>query len=79
MKKVNKKKTNKLNFLPYKRFLFFKFPDGWKDLGEVEGNYIFPSATRYKVHSLCRTTLHVGLWNDRLFYFCLRCGIVLND
>jgi hypothetical protein len=71
--------VNKLQFLPYTRFLFFKFPKGWKDLGQVKGNAKDNGLTTYVSHELCRTIAHVGLRNDQLFQFCPRCGIVLED
>lgn len=59
----------------------WKVPDGWKDLGEVEGKFVrnegCSNIYNYRVHTFCQATLHIGkkIDTNELFYFCPRCGI----
>lgn len=57
---------------------FFNRPDGWEDLGAVEGTSSGNRTISYKAHALCMTTLHVGKEANELFRFCPRCLVKVN-
>ena len=73
MKKV------KVNVMPYKRFLGFKWPDGWKDLGK-QGAYYNESMRdhAYSLHGICKRRLRIAKFPDKLVKFCKRCEVEVD-
>lgn len=74
-----------MNELKYKKFLWFRFKDGWKDLGMIGDGFKRDddgtSILIRTVHDRCKTTAHVGKVNDSslVFTFCPLCEVVLKE
>lgn len=66
--------------LPFKRFLFFKFPDGWEDKGQI-GPHLEKGRNLWFTHAACGSIFHIGVdKKDRtkIFQFCPRCEVILR-
>ena len=77
------KKIIKTMFPNYKNGIFFKKPNGWEDLGEVETKIIRLSNDKQleeieEVHTFCNTKAKIGRENGELFKFCPRCLVKLT-
>ena len=67
---------------PDKKFFFFN--DGWEDLGEENPKYQTVIVGKSQIgtvttHDYCKTIIHIGRENNKLFKFCPRCKVKIEN
>lgn len=60
--------------LKFKKGLFGKKPDGWKDLGSQHHEF----GDIYQYHNVCGRAVNIGKVNNQLFWFCGHCEVFLK-
>ncbi len=59
-------------------FNWFDKTDGWEDLGYI-GDVHQGDKTFTELHSFCKTKIKIGKEDEKLFKFCPRCLIKLEE
>jgi hypothetical protein len=66
--------------LKYKKFLWFRIKDGWRDGGKIGGEFSNDGwAVYYQACDLCNTRLRIGVWDKGgSFVYCPKCENIMK-
>ena len=68
-------------FPNYKKKLWWKVPDGWEDLGVINGLKSLgkngATITSTEAHAVCNDFVNIGREDGKAFRFCKRCLVKL--